>query len=141
MPNKVAADLIEPKGELSRGLFPEDKSEEEFENRLQSYLNIGYSLLTQAGITDVAENATKRNTGAEAYAYFRAYNAIVTRLSATPISAALNDQGSRTYSNEQISRFQGKLDEWYADWIAIIPDLSPPPTVVHSGPTNTIIRY
>lgn len=134
---KTAADLIEPKGQLSKGLFPEDTTEQAFEDRLQSYLNIAYSLLTQAGVVSLAE----RDTAALAYAYHRAYKAIHQRLSSTPISVSLTDQGARTYSRDQIATFGNLASDYWTEWEAFIPDLTPPPAIPPSAPAKTIFTW
>jgi hypothetical protein len=134
---KTAADLIEPKGELSKGLFPEDETDQVFEDRLQSYLNSAYALLTQAAIADLA----LRDKGAIAYAYYRAYDAIYRRLSITPISVSLTDQGARTYSRDQIATFRNLALDWLAEWEEIVPNLTPPPATAPTAPAKTIFTW
>ena len=131
---KIADDLIEPTGELSKGLFPDDASDAEFEGRLQSYLNTAYGKLDAAAVTgDVT-----RDNAAEAYAYFRAYDHIYRRLSATPMQVTLTDQGSRTYSRDQIAAFRNLAADYLMEWQQTVPDLTPANAIPPSAPAKII---
>lgn len=99
-----ATDLVAPQGKIEIGFFP-GEDEIKTNERLASYLVEGYA---KAGSLSAG---AQQDAAAEAWAYHRAYIAIYTRLSITPYHAALNDQGSRTYSSQQINVFKELADE------------------------------
>jgi hypothetical protein len=113
----VAESLLEPQGILTPGMFPGVVD-------LTAHL-AGYVAAAEAEAEryDVPENRT--DAFVRAWAYHRALVAVATRLATTPASYSLADQGSRTYSNEQIRTARSLADKYLADALALVPVASP----------------
>lgn len=112
-----SADLIQPKGELEPSLFPSDKGDS-LGTRLDLYLTQAYGSMPLALTEGVKDKA------AAAYAYARAYRAIYIRLAGDPTIVVMTDQGSKTYTKEQIAAFATLAEEKQKEYIALIAPAS-----------------
>lgn len=117
----TAADMLQPLGKLTSGLFPQFDDPDDLDTFLESLLQQGYDAATGASVADEDLDAA-----AIAYAYHSAYEAIWQRLSATPASADISGEASRTYLGSQIATFE-KLKDRYWDEYAIFLPTPPPP--------------
>lgn len=112
----VAATLLSPTGELDPALFPMETAQA-LTDRLDGYLAAGYAAGQAAGVVDDA----RLNRMATAYAYWKAYAAVVARILANPTTGNLNDGGSYAYSSEQLRQLVAERDRWRAEYETELP--------------------
>lgn len=98
-------DLLAPVGELEADLFPGEAEDQETGSaklvaRLTAY------------IADAVAQGATTDAGVKAWAYHRAYKAVYIAMSANPIQASEEGQGSSAYSVVQADRFKDLADEW-----------------------------
>jgi hypothetical protein len=97
--------LISPQGELEREvLFPDD-SAAEFEDRLETYQED--ALLKQPDATDDA---------VVSWIHYRAYSAVLVRMSATPGRADMEEGGSYSFLVSQMNFIKDRADYWLVEW-------------------------
>lgn len=130
-----ATSLIVPAGPLHPDLFPGDA---DLAGTISGFLDIAYEspevlALSQEGDQDAA---------AYNYAMWKAYEAIFNRMSGTPLSTSLIDEGSVGYSNEQIRNFKFLMEK-YEDLYqtTIIPALSVRVANAPSGSVTNRFRF
>jgi hypothetical protein len=110
-------DLQEPVGELDLALLFPDKTTTQAEDDLQTWIDIAVTQAAAAGVVD----ADTLDRGTRAYAYYRAYKSIYQRLSASPISANVQDAGvSSSMSQGQINSFLQKYIDWERVWSQVL---------------------
>lgn len=128
----LATDLLPPKGELEPALFPME-TVQAVADRVDAYLVEGYAAGRAAGITDTA----RLDRLARAYAYWKAYAAVVARMLASPATGSLNDGGSYGYSSEQLKQLVAERDRWYDEYLTELPsdDAAPVRRPNETGPT------
>lgn len=110
-------DLLAPVGELEPDLFPgEEEDQETGSAKLVARLN--------AYIADAAAQGATTDAGVKAWAYHRAYKAVYISMSANPIQASEEGQGSATYAKEQADRFKDLAAEWldkFNEAVSVVP--------------------
>lgn len=111
----AAADLLEPTGILTPGFFP---GVQDVAAHLQAYLTAAYADATAKGVAD-----DDRDDYARSIAYHRAYLNLANRLATNPASATLVDQGSRTYSAEQLKSARALADQYGAEAALLVPEV------------------
>lgn len=111
----TADDLLEPKGELDATVLFPDAAPVDVKARLTSYLDTAADELGSAGV-----DSARVDRGARVYAYHRAYQALFLRLSANPTTKSLTDQGSLTYSMQQLVTFDTLSKQYRAEYDAIL---------------------
>ena len=108
----TAADLIAPKGEIEKSLFPGEDAAA-LELRLQSYLDQAYAkldtLTTLPASIDVDE-------AAQSYAYYRAYQAVHLNMSRQAATASIDGEASRSFLASQIATFAELRDSNLSAW-------------------------
>jgi hypothetical protein len=98
----TVAKLKQPEGELEPSLFPAG----DIDTRLVAYIADG---VTRAA--DLSGDA--KDAAVTAWAYYRAYAAVVQSLSITPSERSFDSGKSRyKYSPEQVSEFKQSRDSW-----------------------------
>jgi len=106
------ADLIAPKGEIEKSLFPGEDAAQ-LGLRLQGYLDDAYakldSLTTLPDSVDVDE-------AARSYAYYRAYNAVFLNMSRQAATASIEGEASRSFLASQIATFERLRDDNLSAW-------------------------
>lgn len=101
------ANLTSPVGELDPAVLFPGESAGDFTDRLDAYIRQGV-------IEAVALSGAEQDVAVTRWAYYRAYDAVAQRLTATAQSISLSDQGSRTYTLGQADRFQAKAAAYRA---------------------------
>jgi hypothetical protein len=115
----TAVKLKQPAGELEPSLFPA----EDIDARLAAYIADGES--RAAGLSGDA-----KDLAVTAWAYYRAYDAIVKRLSGNPSEASVDSGKSRyKYSPEQVVEFKTSR----AGWLSIFDSYFPTTTGASVG--------
>lgn len=89
-------------GKLEPGLMFPDETTVVFDARLQKYIDEAVAKAAVAGLpTQAAKDAATKQ-----WAYHRAFEAQFIRLSSTPASVTLNDQGAASFLQQQIQNFK-----------------------------------
>jgi hypothetical protein len=112
-----AENLLEPQGILTPGMFP---GVADLLSHLGGYIETATAEAARYGVVAGSVDAFVR-----AWTYHRAYLAVATRLATTPATYSLADQGSRSYSNEQIRTARALADKYLADALDLVPVASP----------------
>lgn len=122
--------LIAPEGEIEPAMFPGD-SPTALADRVQAYITAGTDKATADGVA-----AGDLDAAARAWAYYRAFRAVFVRLSASPSSVSLANQGGSSRTTSQISEFAALAEGWRTDYLALVPEAPPPRTVPQSAPVK-----
>lgn len=122
--------LLEPTGDLAPELFP-GKDAAAIDTLLQAYLTDGYSRVP------TTVDSVTMDRAAMAWAYARAYRNVLMRLSRTPATVNITNEGSTQLLSEQIRTFAKLATRWEADYNSIIgeapePDDTPSTTALNS---------
>lgn len=96
--------LLSPDGELEGWLFPHE-SHARLLVRLQKYIDAGASTALALDPVPPDLDAVVRE-----YAYYRAYDAVVLRLSADPSKQEFTNQGRQEWSKEQLGAMVERRD-------------------------------
>lgn len=126
----VAEDLLAPRGELQPALLAIAAGTQAAADVVTDWLDAGYDYAAAAGFTDAA----RVDRIARAYAYWRAYDAAVQAIAASPMSVSFVDKGSSTFTSEQLRTLQSKATQWQAEYDAAI---TLEPTTQASGASTT----
>lgn len=108
------AELIEPSGEIAPGLFPGESSPD-LEARLQTYIADA-----QDRIGALPQAPAEPDEAARAWVYYRAFIAAANRMAAAPMNASLADQGSASYSPEQLRALRARAEYYLSRWTDLI---------------------
>lgn len=115
----VAADMLQPLGLLTTGLFPQFDDPDDVDTFFETLLADGYTKADDAGVDDTQQS--KRDAIAIAHAYYLAYMSIWQRMSATPASASIDGEASRTFLETQIQAFEKLKDSWWSTYQSLLP--------------------
>lgn len=127
-------DLMQPTGRITAAMFPDD-TPDQLEERLQAYLDAAYVKLAAAPADD-------QDAGAEAYAYFRAYDAAADALTLMPQSASLQGLGSIGFSASAIAEFRRIARDQLAVYEGLVPiSEAPSNNIPPSGAMKTVVRW
>lgn len=114
----VPADMMQPAGMLTLGLFPTYPDQAALDVFLDGLLTAGYEKATAADIVEVDE----KDGAAIAWAYHMAYLAVYQRLISTPASASIDGEASRQFLWSQIEAFKKLADDYLAQFSSFITD-------------------
>lgn len=114
----VPADMMQPAGMLTVGLFPQFADQAALDVFLAGLLAAGYEKAV-----DIAEQVDK-DGAALAWAYHVAYLAIYQRLLSTPASAAIEGEASRQFLWSQIEAFKKMSDDYLAQYATFLEDVA-----------------
>lgn len=119
--------LLAPVGEIESSFFPTD---DDVTARLQHYVDDA-----------LAKEPTASDDAVKAWAYHRAYRAIYVAMSASPATATLNDEGSRSYLVTQIQNFRDLSDAKLREWERLIAAAEAPTSEESSGTRSVRVDY
>lgn len=125
-------DLLEPIGDLVPELFPGKDS-------------AAINALLDAFIADgVARTPTTLSSGSQdlavtAWSYGRAYRNVLSRMSRTPASFSLTNEGSQTVLGEQIRTFKDLAKRWESEFDTIIGDAPTPDETPTASAKNSYV--
>lgn len=125
-------DLLEPIGDLSPELFP-GKDDAAIDTQLQAYLTDGYSRVPVTVLGAEVDRA------AAAWAYMRAYQNVLIRLSRTPATVSIANEGSQTVLGEQIRTFAKLATKWESEFNDIVGDAPTPDDTPTAAAINTYV--
>ena len=108
-------DLLSPAGELEPAVLWPGEASSDTTARLTGYIEDGVA--KAASVSD----ATANDTAVKTWAYYRAYLAVYLRLTATPSTVALNDQGSASMLVTQIQNFRDLSDAKLTEFNRLLP--------------------
>lgn len=120
----TVADLLEPKGKIAVHLFP-GESAAALQARVTEYLTQATDRAAAHGLT-----APTADDYARAWVYHLAFDAVATRMMATPSSASRNDQGSMQFLATQLLEMRTLSDRYRTEADALlvpVPDSTLPP--------------
>jgi hypothetical protein len=98
----IAAALIDPSGRILPALFP-DEDAAALDERVQGYLDTAYAM-------SVVSEAAEPDTAAEAYAYWRSFDAVAMRMNREAARMGFADQGDRTVLESQFKFWAAERD-------------------------------
>lgn len=128
----TASDLLEPNGDVVLELFP-GRTADTVNTLLTNYIADGYarckSTMPQAD----------QDRAAFAWANARVNRNVLSRLSRTPASVSLTNEGSTTMLGEQIRTFARAADKWEAEFDAIAATAPSPDDTPTSAALNRYI--
>lgn len=126
-------DIQDPDGWLVQSQhFPKD-STVQFQARLDKYLAQAYADVRVVALPTEEE----QNNAARAFAYYRAADAIIKRMTAIEWSAQKQGEGGKSQSKEQLDEWIKARDQYLAEFDAAVADPEEiPPTKVQ--PTTSI---
>lgn len=118
--------LVAPEGRLNPKLFPTD-SEEDFQERLEAYV--------EEAITKTAslEDESKAEEAQKAWAYYRAYDEIYTRMITSPVEIDLDVGGKGTFDTKQFEAIERMKNGFYNQFDKIMTDSVTSTTIRLSG--------
>lgn len=115
----TAADLLQPKGDISLDWFP-TMSAEDVNTLLSNYIVDGVAHLAPNLSSGEADIATR------AWAMARAARNVYMRLSNTPASFTVQGEGGQTITGEQVRSFKIMAEKYEAEFSAFAPDEAGP---------------
>lgn len=127
--------LIAPEGEIEPAMFPTDTAEQ-LAHRVQAYITAGTEKASADGV-----DAGDLDDAARAWAYYRAFRAVFVRLSATPSSITLNDQGGTARLLTQIVHFDKLAADYLTEYTGLVPAAAVARVVPQSAATKTRITW
>lgn len=130
----LPADITSPKGELDRTVLFPGESSADFTAQLQAYIDQGS--LKAADLTDPDE----QDAAVTAWAYYRAYDAVATRMIASRSSMSLPDQGSVSTTAAQIGLMAEKAAAKLAEYVVLVPVVTTTTTTAGAWPAITSLR-
>lgn len=122
--------LVAPEGRLTIKLFPRD-SEDEFQERLEAYVEEAISKTTS--ITDEA----KAEEAQKAWAYYRAYDAVYERMITSPMEVDLDVGGKGAFDPKQFMAIERLKDGFLNQFNTIIANADEP-TIVREAGTKAV---
>lgn len=125
--------LLEPIGDIAPELFP-GKDAAALDTMLQAYLTDGYARIPATVVDTVV-----RDRAAMAWSYARAYRNVLMRLSRTPATVSIANEGSQTILGEQIRTFAKLATRWELDYDAIIGDAPTPDDTPSAAAINSYV--
>lgn len=128
--------FIDPVGTLTTSLFPGD-DQNALTARVTAYIA---AAATDARVMAIVGAGGSSDAATTAYAYWRAYSAVVQRMNTEPLSVRLNDpdKGSHAYSAAQIGQMQQLADSFNQQLDAMLPPDDEPVTPAMSmGVSNS----
>lgn len=102
----VPADMMQPAGMLTLGLFPQFATQDALNVFLQGLLDAGY-----LKAADIAEQVDK-DGAALSWAYHMAYSAVYQQKLNNPASASIEGEASRQFLWSQIEAFKKLSDDY-----------------------------
>lgn len=121
----AAADLLEPSGEIAAALFPDDTAPPatgagSLLARLTAYLEDATRVIAAGTVVSGGDE----DEAARQWAYYRAWRAVHTAMSATAatVTAGGATPVTRSFLGTQIQNFQTKADGALAAFRALVPD-------------------
>jgi hypothetical protein len=128
------SDLLDPAGDISPEMFPED-TPETLSERLAGYLSRAEQMVSSSTLTGETLNAAIR-----AYAYYLAFRAVHVRLSSMPASVTMIDAGGRSRTQAQIDAFALRAAEYLARFEVLVPAEVPTTAVTAQESIHTRTR-
>ena len=134
------ATVRSPVGLVEPAMFPAEDMVA-LDERLAAYIAEGESHATPIAAADENDDAVK------AWTYWRAFTAVFIRLSASPASVTMNDQGGKQHLVTQIENFREMAAEQRARFDALIlaaadvEEVVPLPIAPASGATRTVVGW
>lgn len=128
----VAADLLNPAGEIDAELFYPGIASGDVTTKLNAYLTQGY---TRAAALMVL--STDTDEFARLYSYYRSFSDVVNRLTLTPASSSIGGDVSMSFLQTQINSWIAKANGWQTQYLALIP-LDPNSTAAAPGVSQSI---
>ena len=110
----VATDLLAPTGPIDPSLFPGVAS-----NVLSERLGVYIANAEQEGAVLVAD-ASRQDAMVRAHAIWQAFTAVYIRMSTQPVTLAVHEKGSHTYSTEQIRNIRELAAQYRAEFDSLI---------------------
>lgn len=124
------SDLLSPIGKIDKAFFP-GEDDTTLEERLQAYINEGALLVTSLATSAEQDAATTL------WAYYRAFEAVYMRLMATPSSVSIADEGSTSFSSQQIAMFGTTAQQFRTAFdAALVIDSALEPAIPSGAVTN-----
>jgi hypothetical protein len=124
--------LLEPTGDLAPELFP-GKDSAWIDTLLAAYLADGYARTPATVVGD------DRDRAAAAWAYARAYRHVLARLSRTPATVEISNEGSTTMLSEQIRTFARLATRYESEYNGIIGEAPTPDDTPSAAATNSYV--
>lgn len=112
----VADDLMAPNGPVDTFLFPKT-GRRQIAARLTQYLANAYA---DARVVALASDTTRSDRLARAWALYQVYTAVVDRMSAQPLTVAVTEKGSSTYSSAQIQNMKDRAAQYLAEFEGLL---------------------
>lgn len=128
----TATDLLEPSGDVVLDLFP-GRTPDQLQALLTAYLTDGYARCP-ATLTDA-----DKDRAATAWAYARVNRNVLARLSRTPASFTVDNEGSSTMLAEQIRTFKDAAVRWETDFDTITAATPTPDETPTSAAVNRYV--
>jgi hypothetical protein len=131
-------DLRSPAGDLGDSLFPGESSGK-LDERIQGYIDEGYDKAAAAGLTDPDD----QDEAAQAWSYYRAYNAVYVRMLNNPSTVTMEKQGQASTLWSQIEAMGKLADAALASYRELLPaDVGAgPPSLPETAAVPTQITY
>jgi hypothetical protein len=104
-------DVTDPKGKLTRDLFPRDASPEAFASRIEAYLTEGAAQ---------AAGATNVDAAIKAYVYWQGFDAVYLRLATSAATESISDDMASTYTANQLIAVKKLRDDFKASFEALV---------------------
>lgn len=131
----TGADLIAPKGEVERALFP-NETDAALAARLDGYLADGQA---RAAATLTVQADIDR--AATVFVYYRAASAAYSRILASPTSVTVANEGGTVFTTEQLRALKGRADDYKQEWLSLIADPTVSPGVTPLPATESTPNY
>jgi hypothetical protein len=125
-------DLLEPTGDLVPDLFP-GKDADAVAALLAAYIADGTSRVPSTLAPADQDRAVT------AWAYARAYRNVLARLSRTPATVSLANEGSTTMLGEQLRTFKQLAARYDAEYTLIVGDAPSPEDTPSASATNSYV--
>ena len=112
----TAADLTSPTGEIEPAVLWPGEAGATTTARLTAYVADG-----ELQAADIAAGAS-HDAAVKAWAYHRAYMSVYMRLTAEPTATTINDQGSASWSTQQVQNWKDLADAKLAAFTEIVDE-------------------
>lgn len=112
--------LLAPRGRISLGVLrsadPRAKGRKAAEAVIEEYVEASYN---ESRVAAMTVGATQ-DSAARTYTYYRVYSDAYDAMINRPASLTVAEKGSHTYSSEQIKGMKGLVDQYLAEFEAIV---------------------
>jgi hypothetical protein len=131
----LPADLLSPAGKIDTAFFPGEDSAT-LQERLQAYITEG-----EVRAADLSADVAAFDSAVILWSYYRAFEAVYLRLMSTPANISIAEEGSTSYTSQQIAMFGTTANQFKASFEAALVSPTVIEPMIPSGSVHNAYRF